>query len=109
MRGFSRSSLSARFVGLGLLGCSPERGFVGARRPGSVAWRFPAVLASAFADAGGRSRALSAGCLVLAVGSARIYVGAHLPLDVAGGIFLGIAVDEARPALLAPVSVQRLV
>ena len=33
--------------------------------------------------------------LVLLVGLARIYVGAHLPLDVAGGAALGLAVDGA--------------
>jgi membrane-associated phospholipid phosphatase len=29
------------------------------------------------------------------VGLARIYVGAHLPLDVAGGAALGLAIDAA--------------
>jgi membrane-associated phospholipid phosphatase len=33
--------------------------------------------------------------LVPTVGMARIYVGAHLPLDVAGGAALGLAVDGA--------------
>jgi undecaprenyl-diphosphatase len=33
--------------------------------------------------------------LAIAVGAARVYVGAHLPLDVAGGIALGIAVGAA--------------
>jgi undecaprenyl-diphosphatase len=41
-----------------------------------------------------RRRALAA-VLVPTVGLARIYVGAHLPLDVLGGIALGIAVDAA--------------
>lgn len=40
----------------------------------------------------GTARA-AAPILVIAVGLARIYVGAHLPLDVAGGAALGLAVD----------------
>jgi membrane-associated phospholipid phosphatase len=42
--------------------------------------------------AAGRAVALSA---VPVVGPTRIYVGAHLPLDVAGGAALGLAVDAA--------------
>ena len=34
----------------------------------------------------------------LLVGPARIYVGAHLPLDVAGGVALGLAVGTAAAA-----------
>lgn len=33
--------------------------------------------------------------MVLSVGAARLYVGAHLPLDVVGGIALGVAVEGA--------------
>jgi membrane-associated phospholipid phosphatase len=40
----------------------------------------------------GRALALSA---IPIVGLSRIYVGAHLPLDVAGGAALGLAVDAA--------------
>jgi undecaprenyl-diphosphatase len=39
-----------------------------------------------------RQAALAAAAVV---GLARIYVGAHLPLDVAGGIALGLLVDAA--------------
>ena len=41
---------------------------------------------------GGRASALAA---VPVVGLSRVYVGAHLPLDVAGGAGLGLAVDAA--------------
>lgn len=40
----------------------------------------------------GRALALTA---IPAVGSTRVYVGAHLPLDIAGGAALGLAVDAA--------------
>jgi membrane-associated phospholipid phosphatase len=33
------------------------------------------------------------------VGLSRIYVGAHLPLDVAGGAALGLLVDGAASAV----------
>ena len=36
-----------------------------------------------------------AGTLAGVVGLARLYVGAHLPLDVVGGFGLGLAVDDA--------------
>ncbi len=42
----------------------------------------------------GRAWALTCG-LPAAVGLARVYVGAHLPLDVLGGWSLGIAIDGA--------------
>lgn len=35
----------------------------------------------------------------LGVGAARVYVGAHLPLDVAGGVALGVATERAARAL----------
>jgi undecaprenyl-diphosphatase len=38
--------------------------------------------------------------LVLAVGLLRLYVGAHLPLDVSGGLGLGLAVGGAIAAAL---------
>ncbi len=41
--------------------------------------------------------AAAAALLVTVVGGARIYVGAHLPLDVAGGIFLGLVVESLLP------------
>jgi membrane-associated phospholipid phosphatase len=40
----------------------------------------------------GRRLALAA---IPAVGLTRVYVGAHLPLDVIGGAALGVAVDAA--------------
>ena len=40
----------------------------------------------------GRRGRIAVGVLVVVVGLARIYVGAHLPLDVLGGAGLGIAV-----------------
>jgi len=36
------------------------------------------------------------------VGAARIYVGAHLPLDVLGGMALGVATERAVRALKGP-------
>ena len=38
---------------------------------------------------------------VVAVGVARIYVGAHLPVDIAGGVGLGLAVGGASRRLSA--------
>jgi undecaprenyl-diphosphatase len=40
-----------------------------------------------------RSARLATASLVPTVGLARIYVGAHLPLDVAGGFALGLTID----------------
>jgi undecaprenyl-diphosphatase len=53
-----------------------------------------ALAAAALPDLGpgGRCAALA---VAPAVGLARMYVGAHLPLDVAGGAALGLAVDAA--------------
>ena len=47
----------------------------------------------------GRVLVLSA---IPAVGLTRVYVGAHLPLDIAGGVALGVAVDGAT-RLVRPV------
>jgi len=44
----------------------------------------------------GRRAALG---LVAVVGLSRMYVGAHLPLDVAGGAALGLLVDAAESLL----------
>ena len=45
----------------------------------------------------GRAIALTA---VPLVGLTRIYVGAHLPLDVAGGVALGLAVEATAELIL---------
>jgi glycosyltransferase 2 family protein len=47
---------------------------------------------------GGRSIALS---VIPMVGLTRVYVGAHLPLDVAGGVALGLAVEATAELILA--------
>lgn len=39
---------------------------------------------------------------VAVVAAARVYVGAHLPLDVAGGAALGLATERAVRALMGP-------
>ena len=65
-----------------------------------------AVRAMASAAARSRERGL-VGPLVGAVpvvGLARMYVGAHLPLDVVGGYAVGLAVDGVV-ALLSPLDV----
>ena len=46
----------------------------------------------------GRALALS---VIPLVGLTRVYVGAHLPLDVAGGAALGLAVEAAAELVLA--------
>ena len=38
----------------------------------------------------------------VAAGAARMYVGAHLPLDVAGGVALGVATERAVRVLRGP-------
>jgi undecaprenyl-diphosphatase len=53
-----------------------------------------ALAAVAVASAVPRARPV-AGVLAVTVGAARVYVGAHLPLDVVGGAALGLAVDGA--------------
>ncbi|CAA9252694.1 MAG: hypothetical protein AVDCRST_MAG10-2252 [uncultured Acidimicrobiales bacterium] len=52
------------------------------------------LAATAYPHLGARGRRLAVG-LTSVVGVARIYVGAHLPLDVAGGVALGLLVDGA--------------
>jgi membrane-associated phospholipid phosphatase len=47
---------------------------------------------------GGRVVALS---VIPMVGLTRVYVGAHLPLDVAGGSALGLAVEATAELILA--------
>jgi len=59
-----------------------------------------ALGAAAFHRAGPAGRCAIAGA-VATVGMSRAYVGAHLPLDIAGGAALGLAV-EAAVALACP-------
>ena len=59
-----------------------------------------AMGAAAFPRLSPAGRAVVAAA-VPAVGLARIYVGAHLPLDVAGGAGLGLAVEAAVALALA--------
>jgi undecaprenyl-diphosphatase len=53
-----------------------------------------ALGSGAFSRLGPTGRAFTLGA-VPAVGLTRMYVGAHLPLDVAGGAALGLAIDAA--------------
>jgi membrane-associated phospholipid phosphatase len=53
-----------------------------------------ALGAAALPRFGAADRAVTPSAVPL-VGLTRIYVGAHLPLDVAGGAALGLAVDAA--------------
>jgi len=55
---------------------------------------------------GGRALTLAA---VPVVGLTRIYVGAHLPLDVAGGAALGLAIDAAMTLVSARTACHRRV
>lgn len=48
-----------------------------------------------------RAAALS---IALAVGGARMYVGAHLPLDIVGGLALGVLVAQVARAIVDVVS-----
>ena len=53
------------------------------------------LTAAAWPHLGARGRRVALG-VVSVVGLSRIYVGAHLPLDVAGGAALGLLVDAAE-------------
>ncbi len=53
-----------------------------------------ALGAAALTHLGSAGRTLVLGA-VPAVGLTRVYVGAHLPMDIAGGVALGLAVDAA--------------
>lgn len=55
-----------------------------------------ALAAAAYPQLGPRGRRLAVASASV-VGVSRIYVGAHLPLDVAGGVALGLLVDVALP------------
>ena len=54
----------------------------------------PRVLADPRVRLGARTAALIVSAVPV-VGLARIYPGAHLPLDVAGGAALGLVIDAA--------------
>jgi undecaprenyl-diphosphatase len=59
-----------------------------------------ALAAAAAPQLGSRGR-IACGLAVPAVWLARLYVGAHLPLDIVGGAALGLATDAAAALLLA--------
>jgi glycosyltransferase 2 family protein len=61
-----------------------------------------ALGAAAFPRLGKAGRAITVSAAPL-VGLTRIYVGAHLPLDVAGGVALGFVVEAALTAGRRPV------
>jgi membrane-associated phospholipid phosphatase len=52
------------------------------------------LCAAAFPELGSSARR-AAVAAAMTVGIARVYIGAHLPLDVLGGIALGVAVEAA--------------
>jgi undecaprenyl-diphosphatase len=60
-----------------------------------------ALACAAAGDLGDRAR-LATAVAVPVVGLCRIYVGAHLPLDVLGGVALGVAVDALSEQLAQP-------
>jgi undecaprenyl-diphosphatase len=59
-----------------------------------------ALGAAALPRLGPKGRALTLTAIPL-VGLTRLYVGAHLPLDIAGGAALGLAAEAAADLLLA--------
>ena len=59
-----------------------------------------ALGAAALPRLGPAGRALTLTAIPL-VGLTRLYVGAHLPLDIAGGAALGLAADAAAGLVLA--------
>lgn len=70
------------------------------------------ALASAALPALRPAGRLGVAALVPTVGVMRVYVGAHLPLDVVGGVALGLAVDAAvgelqRKAVRVPATRER--
>jgi membrane-associated phospholipid phosphatase len=60
-----------------------------------------ALAAALLPGLGARGRAALV-AIAGAVGLARMHAGAHLPLDVAGGAALGLAVDAAVGLAVAP-------
>jgi undecaprenyl-diphosphatase len=64
-----------------------------------------ALGAAALPRLGPKGRALTLTAIPL-VGLTRLYVGAHLPLDIAGGAALGLAADAAAGLVLARTSVK---
>ena len=65
-----------------------------------------ALGAAALPRLGPAGRALVLGAIPL-VGLSRVYVGAHLPLDIAGGAALGLAVDAAVSLVSTPSDVSQ--
>jgi membrane-associated phospholipid phosphatase len=64
-----------------------------------------ALGAAALPRLGPTSRALTLTAIPL-VGLTRLYVGAHLPLDIAGGAALGLAAEAAADLLLAGAKIR---
>jgi len=65
-----------------------------------------ALGAAALPRLGPAGRALVLGAIPL-VGLSRVYIGAHLPLDIAGGAALGLAVDAAVSLVSTPSDVSQ--
>lgn len=63
-----------------------------------------ATLALIAAGRGGEAGQVAGVASGAAIGGARMYVGAHLPLDVAGGVAIGVLVARGANALLARTS-----
>lgn len=66
-----------------------------------------ALASAALPELGPRGRAAALG-VVPVIGLARLYVGAHLPLDVVGGAAVGLAADAAAALLVAAVEDGRV-